>query len=113
MIPDPLQTVNTLGRKICEAIVRSDKRLETVVVPEFDGALAPLDDFLREALERIPELRVVMILDEFDELPFGLYERGGIGNSFFLTLRSISGKEPFGFLLVGGEGMSEILGRQG
>jgi hypothetical protein len=55
----------------------------------------------------------MFILDEFDELPTGLYERSPIGDAFFLTIRSISGKEPFGFILVGGEKMEFVMSRQG
>jgi hypothetical protein len=43
-----------------------------------------------------------------------LYKRGApVGDAFFLSIRSISGKAPFGFVLVGGEKMEFILGGQG
>ena len=112
--PDGRETVNNLGRKICTRLVQSNPRLSGLAVPPFDGALSPLDDFLSEALTRDPELRVVIVLDEFDNLPLELYERDRpLSNAFFMTLRSLSAQKPFGFILVGGEKMPEILGMQG
>lgn len=79
----------------------------------FNGALAPLADYLDKASARAPDLRFIFILDEFDELPLNLYQRGPVGDAFFLTLRAISSKSPFGFILVGGETMARIMRLQG
>src|SRR5262245_49105090 len=54
--------------------------------PAFTDSLAPLSKFIREAQRRAPTLRLVLVLDEFDELPRELYTRGDIGDAFFLTL---------------------------
>lgn len=112
--PEPKITVNNLGRKICSRLISSDPRFDGLSTPHFDGALSPLDDFLSGALRRIPELRLVLVLDEFDALPDDLYRRGGAAShAFFMTIRSLSGKEAVGFILVGGEKMPEILSTQG
>ena len=58
-----------------------------------------MDDVLRT----VPELGVVLILDEFDELPLDLYKRGPVADAFFLTLRSISSRSRISFVLIGGE----------
>ena len=58
-------------------------------------------------------MRCLFILDEFDALPIALYKRGPVGDAFFLTLRSVSGKKGFGFCLVGGERMVLINSAQG
>lgn len=111
--PDATETIERLGRRICEEVKRSDRRFHSLTIPSFDGALSPIDDFLRSVLEIVPEYRVVFVLDEFDELPFETYRRGPVGDSFFLTLRSISAKPAFGFILVGSEKMEFILSTQG
>jgi len=111
--PDAKQTLNNLGRRLCEEIQRADKRLEMLALPEFDGALTPLVGFLNTLNRIVPSYRVLFVLDEFDELPVGLYKRGSVADAFFLTLRSISGKPPFGFVLVGSEKMEFILSAQG
>jgi hypothetical protein len=111
--PDAKTTVENLGRALCSEIQTSDKRLTNLESPSFSGALAPLTQFLRSAQVIVPDLRVLFILDEFDELPTELYQPGPLADSLFLTLRSISGKLPFGFILVGGEKMEFIISCQG
>lgn len=113
IVADAQETVNKLGRKICTLLLQRNPRLSGLAVPTFDGALSPLDDFLSAVLERDPGLRLVVVLDEFDELPPELYRRGTISHALFMTLRSLSARGPVGFILVGGETMSEILSTQG
>lgn len=111
--PDPSDTIHDLGEKICETIKKSDKRFACLDIPEFTDALSPLTTFLDYVLRVVPSYRILFILDEFDELSLELYKPGPIGDAFFLTLRSISGKRPFAFILVGGEKMEFIMSCQG
>jgi hypothetical protein len=111
--PDPRVTIERLGTKICEGVRRAAPKFNSLPIPKFSSALSPLDDFLRSVLDVDAEARVLIVLDEFDELPIDLYRRGGIGDAFFLTIRSISGKPQFGFVLVGGEKMEFVLSVQG
>ena len=113
IVPDARETVNKLGRKICTLLLQRKSLLSGLPVPNFDGALSPLDDFLSSVLERDPDLRLVIVLDEFDALPPQLYRKGEISHALFMTLRSLSARDPVGFILVGGETMSEILSTQG
>ena len=114
IVPDARETVNKLGKKICTTLLLQRKfLLSELPVPNFDGALSPLDDFLSSVLERDPDLRLVIVLDEFDALPPQLYRRGEISHALFMTLRSLSARDQVGFILVGGETMSEILSTQG
>lgn len=106
-------TIDRLGRKLCEEVKKLDRRLDAIAVPEFSGDLSPLTSFLDQAEELLPQLRLIVILDEFDELPFELYRRGNLGDAFFLTLRAISGRKRCGILLVGGEKMKFIMSIQG
>ena len=111
--PDPEATLGRLGTRLCEKIKKSDKRLANLDIPEFKGALSPLTDFLDSARELVPDLRILFILDEFDELPIELYKRGPLADAFFLTIRAVSGKPPYGFILVGGEKMEFVMSCQG
>lgn len=110
---DAARTVTNLGLRLCEELRGADDRLTELPVPEFDGALKPLGDFLRTVHERVPTLRALLILDEFDELPIELYRRGPLGDALFLTLRTQSGKPNIGFCLIGGEKMEHVLAAQG
>jgi len=112
--PSPHDTIHNLGKKLCRQISCIDSRFSHIQIPAFkDGALSPIIDYLDSITLMSPEIKIVFILDEFDELPIDLYKRGPLGDSFFLTLRSISGKPQFGFLLVGGERMEFIMSCQG
>jgi len=111
--PNPETTIENLGRKLVKSIQNLDARFASLDIPDFKGALSPITDFLESVVQIAPELKIVFILDEFDELPMELYKRTPIGDAFFLTLRSISGKPPFGFILVGGEKMEFIMSCQG
>ncbi len=84
-----------------------------VELPQFDGSLAPLAEFLTEVREVAPEIRILIILDEFDDLPLDLYKRGEVGDAFFHTLRAIANQEGVAFILVGSEKMEPILSTQG
>lgn len=106
-------TIKALGRKICKKIIGSENKVRHISIPTFDDALSPLDEFLDDISEIIPERQLVVILDEFDELPQELYIRSELGSSFFLTLRSLSSRTGLGFVLVGGEKMKYIMDCQG
>lgn len=111
--PEPGKTVENLGKIISEEVQRSDMRISHLELPVFNNALAPLGEYLRLVQTIIPDYRLLIILDEFDELPSELYKTGITGDSFFLTIRSISGKPSFGFILVGGEKIPHIISSQG
>ncbi len=113
VVPDATQTIRNLGNEICTRLIYGNPKLQGLSVPEFRGTLAPLDHFLNAARQRDPDLRLVVVLDEFDELPTQLYRRGDMSRSFFVTLRSLSAKASLGFILVGGERMAEILSTHG
>ena len=110
---DAPTTIQFLGRKLCRAIKRSSPRFAGLEVPVFEGALSPIIDFLEDAKALAPECRMLFILDEFDDLPLDLYRRGLVGDAFFRTIRSISNKESFGFILIGSENMDYVLSCQG
>jgi len=111
--PSGIATVKRLGEKLCDELRATDRRFETLAAPHFQDALAPISDFLGAALRLVSDLRVLFVLDEFDELPVELYRRGMSASPLFLTIRSVSGNPHFGFVLVGGEKMNSIIAAQG
>lgn len=110
--PSADRTVEKLGTLLCRR-VRQDLAISELELPHFEQALAPLAPFLEEAVNRGSGRRVLFVLDEFDELPSALYARDGIGNSFFLTLRSITSRPSIGCILIGGEKLGALLDMQG
>ncbi len=110
---DAMETIDNLGTKISTALLQGNPRLRGLAAPHFSGALAPLHGFLTDVFASDPSLRLVIVLDEFDQLPSRLYRRGDVSHTFFTTLRALSAMPGVGFVLVGGEKMAEILSTQG
>ena len=111
--PSPAATVARLGNRLCKEMVSGEPRIAYISAPKFEYALSPLAEFLDDVTKVIPDRRVVFLLDEFDELPLELYARGAIGDSFFLTLRSLSSRSNIGFILVGSERLTHVMDCQG
>ena len=68
----------------------------------YSTSLAPLNQLLTLLKNTSPQTRLVIILDEFDEINEDLYRRGELAATFFLNLRTISSKSNIAFVLVGG-----------
>jgi hypothetical protein len=111
--PSARATVAGLGEMLATKLPRLDQRISHLQAPSFDEALSPLAKLLDEVSDIIPDRRLIIILDEFDELPASLYARGPLGDAFFLTLRSISSRPILGIVIVGGEKMRNIMDSQG
>jgi hypothetical protein len=109
---DPSETIRRLRRRLCDKI---SLVAATTLKPvdETDATLAPVGDCLDAVLQHSPQFRLLVILDEFDELPLEVYQRGPVGDSLFLGLRYLSNRREVGFLLVGGEKMDFINTYQG
>lgn len=107
----PDKFIKTLGEKIVRKI-SNHPLLRVIEKPRFESSLEPLIRYFEEISYVNSELRFVIILDEFDEIPIQLYPYTTLGDSFFHNLRSISGEDGggrIGFLLVGGENMHLIM----
>jgi hypothetical protein len=111
--PSARATVAGMGTMLSRRIIQLDQRIARFDSPVFDEALSPLAKLLDQVTEVVPKRRLIIILDEFDELPANLYARGPLGDAFFLTLRSISSRQNVGFVIVGGEKMRNIMDSQG
>nr|WP_319398779.1 ATP-binding protein [uncultured Carboxylicivirga sp.] len=106
---NPNQSMNDLGVRICSKIKRHNQKFKSIEVPKFEGSFNRITEFLDEVTEIDNTFKVVIILDEFDRISKELLFEGEIAKSFVLTIRSISNREQFGFILVGGEKLEYIL----
>ena len=109
---DAISTLRTLGDVLVQAMKQRIPGLADVPSPDFTNGLAPLSGFVDEVLSR-NDLRLLFILDEFDELPPDLFGRTDLATALFQPIRQISNKRGCGFLLVGGESMQQIVNTQG
>ena len=109
---DSMSTVNNLGNLLVSALKLNIPSIAQFPNPDFSNGLAPLSGFVDQALN-VGKVKLFFILDEFDELPLDLYLRTDLSTSLFLPLRQISNKPGCGMLLVGGEGMQQIMRLQG
>tara|TARA_B110000908_G_C10258225_1_gene457138 strand:+ start:755 stop:3901 length:3147 start_codon:yes stop_codon:yes gene_type:complete len=105
----PEKSMNDLGLKICKKIVKSNIKYKNLQMPSFNGSFNSITDFLDEVTEIDPNYQILIILDEFDRITNSLLYQGEIAQSFVLTIRSISNRPQFGFVLVGGEKLEYIL----
>lgn len=106
-------TLHAMGKIIARKISNCHRALDRIPLPEFTDALSPLNQYVDDVLEALPDSRWLLILDEFDELPLELYKRGPVGDGLFLTLRALSGRPRVGIILIGGEKMNPIIAVQG
>jgi hypothetical protein len=107
-------TVRRLGELLADGVRQSDPRLGSLAMPDFDGGISPLTEFFAQSGRIAPELKFVIVLDEFDAMPHGeIYDHGPVGTAFFQTLRSLGSKSNLCFILVGGERMRYIIAVHG
>lgn len=111
--PSGARTIEVMGQCIAEELAGSADCFNDIASPIFEHTLAPLKKLVGQMRTRNPKLSVVIVIDEFDELPLEVYRRGPVGDAFFLGLRALASQEHIGFLLVGGEKMAPIIDAQG
>jgi len=107
----PNNFIRTLGEKVHRKI-KSKIPVGELEKPIFEGSLQPLVTFIEDVVEVNKMVRIVIILDEFDEIPSKLYPYTEAGDSFFHSLRSLSGESGGGrvsLVLVGGENIDVIM----
>ena len=109
---DAPSTLRTMGEVLAEAIKEQIPQLGDIPSPDFTNGLSPLSRLVDQALAN-KDLRLLFILDEFDELPLELFGRTDLATALFQPLRQISNKPGCGVLLVGGESMQKIVTSQG
>jgi hypothetical protein len=112
--PEPRVTVDNMAQAIVHQLIMNIPQARQLVEPTYNGALSAITQFL-DLLARQPNApKVMIILDEFDSLPYELFRRGGPDSiAFFSSLRAISNRINYGFILVGGENMRRIEDQSG
>ncbi|MBY3389176.1 phosphoribosyltransferase-like protein [Rhizobium laguerreae] len=110
---DPRASMHELGERVAAFIKQTLPRETTVPELTFNGSLAPLTRLADLAYEVRPDLKYVLILDEFDEIHPELYQQGNLAETFFANLRALTTCENLCLVLVGGENMPFIMDRQG
>ena len=109
---DAHSTLRTMGEVLAEALIEQVPHLSDTPPIDFTNGLSPLSRLVDQALST-KDLRILFVLDEFDELPPELFRRTDLATALFQPLRQISNKLGCGFLLVGGESMQQIVNSQG
>jgi hypothetical protein len=90
----------------------NNSTVNNINTDEFNGSLYPLVSFIEDLMIICDKIKIIIVIDEFDEIPAKLYPYTENGDSFFHSLRSISGASSDGrlsLILVGGENMSVIM----
>lgn len=110
---DPVETVEALGAEIAyflTSYIQSDVDDSKL---NFRGSLAPLSRLADILARESPGRKILLILDEFDEIHPEMYRFGSLAEAFFSNLRTLSSKRNMAFLLVGGEKMPFVMSAQG
>jgi hypothetical protein len=112
--PDPKITVDQMVDAMHQKIVLSVPQAAQLLPPSTNGALSAISGFLDALAAQPYSPKVIFIFDEFDSLPYELFQRGGNDSqAFFSSLRAISNKQKYGFVLVGGETMRLVVDQSG
>lgn len=120
---NPELTFNSLGESLCSEIYEELDRkitnfvardnLRKVAVPQFNGSLLPLENYIKQLKRIVSELKFIFILDEFDRLNDEFFLPGNLGDTLSLSIgKGLNENRFVGFILVGSENM-HLLDRQG
>lgn len=112
--PTPYSTVDTLRDRM-ELFFSGYLQQSINIQPRTPqtGSLASLSTVLAHLEKTQPENSFLIIIDEFDEINPDLYRYSDIAETFFLNLRSLSGKRNLGFIFIGAEKMTHVMSSQG
>jgi hypothetical protein len=98
------QIAHTIAKRLCEKISSTD-----IIIPseqEFGAGMSRLVPFAENLIHTCPEMKFVVIIDEFDDLDPAFYT-GERGKLFVKALRSLS-EIGLTFFFVGSERMDTI-----
>lgn len=111
---DANRTFHNIGEqlaKILKSEFRRKNRVSEELLPDlrqfsFGGSLSPLIEIIDLLSELNQNLRVIIALDEFDELNKEFFEDNEIGKTFALNIgKGLNQKNNIGFVLIGSENM--------
>ncbi|MEX2628748.1 MAG: ATP-binding protein [Tistlia sp.] len=110
---DASTSMKQLGEGIEEFIFETLPNSFVIEKRSYDGSLSGLVQVAEAARKLSPDKKLVIVLDEFDEIHQELYMRGNLAETFFANLRALSRCKNVCVVLVGGENMPFIMDRQG
>jgi len=102
---EPSKMIDQLVVALAKEFIRNENL--SIALPNTNGSLAPLVDFL-EDVHHVTSKNLFFFIDEFDEIPYAFYIPNKISSPFWQSLRAISQMEFAGFLLVGGENIQHL-----
>jgi AAA+ ATPase superfamily predicted ATPase len=110
----PNMFIKSLGEKVIKYIKLNlnDPTVKSIHTDGFNGSLHPLVSFVEDLMIVCEKIKIIIVIDEFDEIPAKLYPYTESGDAFFHSLRSLSGASSDGrlsLILVGGENMSVVM----
>ncbi|NWB30512.1 phosphoribosyltransferase-like protein [Pseudomonas gingeri] len=108
----PEKTLKSLGENIY-AFLHDSLPAADSFDPDFTESISALNQSARLLEKKHPQLRFIIVLDEFDEIHPEMYRIGPLAETFFANLRTLAAKNNLAFILVGGERMPFIIGAQG
>lgn len=111
--PNGTKTVESLGEQIEQLMSQELPPTVAWTKSDLSGSLAPLAKLANLLQQTAPNTRFLIVIDEFDEINQELYRHSELAETFFLNLRSLSGKPNICFILVGAERMSFVMQAQG
>lgn len=111
--PVPSLAIDKLSERLMDDLCNAVPSLSVISRPASNGSLAPLCEFVENAVASNTELRIAIVLDEFDALPSVLLQRSPEGDAMFRALRALSSLPQVGLVLVGGERMKLVLNGPG
>lgn len=111
--PDPQSAVQSLGLNIARFLKENSDIDIDLGNFDFTGSISSLNEIATKIKKLQPELKFLIVIDEFDEIHPEMYRYGLIAETFFSNLRTLSSKPNIGFMLVGGENMPFVLNAQG
>lgn len=112
---ESIKTLQRVGDTIFKSMVNEFRKknpdlishLKDLEEPSFLGSLSPLNDLINELTLLNPKTRIIICLDEFDELNQDFFENNELGRTFALNLgKGLNDNDNVGFILVGSENMT-------
>ena len=102
-------------RELAETIILEladelpEELADSIEIPDFENSLSPLIRYLKNIYRKNKKQKIIIVIDEFDELPLELTVLPTSFRSTFLSnLRALIQTSHIGLVLVGGENMNYI-----
>ena len=113
----PFKTkAGALYREIARVVIQAGQRQaphrpewEVLSPPDFSDGFSDLLGVVDKVLDIGGAVRLVLVLDEFDEIPARLYQHNDEAGAFFNTLRELTARDRTSVILVGGENLAFVL----